>query len=166
MGPAGLLYVSRFRAVSRTHMQVHVRVQRVGPVEVPLPSYQTRGSAGLDLCAALPEPVLLAPGERRLIPSGLRLEIPDGFEGQVRPRSGLALRHGLTVLNSPGTIDADYRGELGILLINHGSVAVQIAPLERVAQLVIAPVANVQFEVALRLSDTDRAGGGYGSTGG
>jgi len=147
-------------------MQVHVRVQRVGPVEVPLPSYQTSGSAGLDLCAALPEPVRLEPGERRLIPAGLRLEIPNGFEGQVRPRSGLALRHGLTVLNSPGTIDADYRGELGILLINHGSIAVQIAPLERVAQLVIAPVASVQFELTLRLSETDRAGGGYGSTGG
>jgi len=166
LGPAGLLYATRFGAVSPTHMQVHVRVQRVGPVEVPLPSYQTSGSAGLDLCAALPEPVRLEPGERRLIPAGLRLEIPNGFEGQVRPRSGLALRHGLTVLNSPGTIDADYRGELGILLINHGSVAVQIAPLERVAQLVIAPVASVQFELTLRLSETDRAGGGYGSTGG
>jgi dUTP pyrophosphatase len=147
-------------------MQVHVRVQRVGPVEVPLPSYQTSGSAGLDLCAALAEAVRLEPGERRLIPAGLRLELPNGFEGQVRPRSGLALRHGLTVLNSPGTIDADYRGEVGILLINLGSVAVQIAPLERIAQLVVAPVASVQLELTLRLSETDRAGGGYGSTGG
>jgi dUTP pyrophosphatase len=146
-------------------MQIRVRVQRVGSVEVPLPAYQTPGSAGLDLCAALPEAVRLEPGERRLIPAGLRLEIPPGYEGQVRPRSGLALRHGITVLNSPGTIDSDYRGELGILLINHGSAAVHIAPLERIAQLVIAPVAAAQFEVALSLSDTGRAGGGYGSTG-
>jgi dUTP pyrophosphatase len=130
-----------------------------------MPAYQTQGSAGLDLCAALPEAILLAPGERRLIPAGLRLELPPGYEGQVRPRSGLALRHGLTVLNSPGTIDSDYRGELGIVLINHGSAAVQIAPLDRIAQLVIAPVTTAQFELALSLSETDRAGGGYGSTG-
>jgi dUTP pyrophosphatase len=130
-----------------------------------MPAYQTQGSAGLDLCAALPEAILLAPGERRLIPAGLRLELPPGYEGQVRPRSGLALRHGLTVLNSPGTIDSDYRGELGIVLINHGSAAVQIAPLDRIAQLVIAPVTTAQFELALSLSETDRSGGGYGSTG-
>jgi dUTP pyrophosphatase len=146
-------------------MQIRVRVQRVGPVEVPLPLAQTPGSAGLDLCAALPEPVRLAPGERRLIPAGLQLEIPLGYEGQVRPRSGLALRHGVTVLNSPGTIDSDYRGELGIVLINHGSVAFEIAPLDRIAQLVIAPVTAVQLELALSLSETGRAGGGYGSTG-
>jgi dUTP pyrophosphatase len=146
-------------------MQVRVRVQRVGAIEVPLPAYQTAGSAGLDLCAALPEPVRLEPGERRLIPAGLCLEIPPGYEGQVRPRSGLALRHGITVLNSPGTIDSDYRGELGIVLINHGAVAVEIAPLDRIAQLVIAPLATAQFELAMSLSDTGRAGGGYGSTG-
>ena len=146
-------------------MQIRVRVQRVGPVEVPLPVAQTPGSAGLDLRAALAEPVRLAPGERRLIPAGLQLEIPPGYEGQVRPRSGLALRHGVTVLNSPGTIDSDYRGELGIVLINHGSAAFEIAPLDRIAQLVIAPVTPVQLEVALSLSETGRAGGGYGSTG-
>ena len=146
-------------------IQVQVRVQRVGPVEVPLPSYQTPGSAGLDLCAARPEPVRLEPGQRRLIPAGLRIEIPPGYEGQVRPRSGLALRHGITVLNSPGTIDSDYRGELGIVLINHGAESVQIAPLDRIAQLVIAPVAAAQFELALSLSETGRAAGGYGSTG-
>jgi dUTP pyrophosphatase len=146
-------------------MQVQVRVQRVGPVEVPLPTYQTPGSAGLDLCAALPEGIRLEPGQRRLIPAGLRIEIPPGYEGQVRPRSGLALRHGITVLNSPGTIDSDYRGELGIVLINHGAESVQIAPLDRIAQLVIAPVAAAQFELALSLSETGRAAGGYGSTG-
>jgi dUTP pyrophosphatase len=107
----------------------------------------------------------LAPGERRLIPAGLRLELPPGFEGQVRPRSGLALRHGVTVLNSPGTVDSDYRGELGIVLINHGSAAFEIAPLDRIAQLVIAPVTPVQLEVTFSLSETGRAGGGYGSTG-
>jgi dUTP pyrophosphatase len=146
-------------------LQVQVRVQRVGPIEVPLPAYQTPGSAGLDLCAALQEPVRLEPGQRRLIPAGLRIEIPPGYEGQVRPRSGLALRHGITVLNSPGTIDSDYRGELGIVLINHGAESVQIAPLDRIAQLVIAPVAAAQFELALSLSETGRAAGGYGSTG-
>lgn len=146
-------------------MSARIRFKRVGPVNVPLPAYQTSGSAGLDLCAALLEPVVLAPGERRLFPAGLCLELPDGFEGQVRPRSGLALRHGLTVLNSPGTIDADYRGELGIVLINHGSRDVEIKPLERIAQLVIAPVVQVQVELVTSLSETDRAAGGYGSTG-
>ncbi len=146
-------------------MSARIRFKRVGPVNVPLPAYQTSGSAGLDLCAALLEPVVLAPGERRLFPAGLCLELPDGFEGQVRPRSGLALRHGLTVLNSPGTIDADYRGELGIVLINHGSRGVEIKPLERIAQLVIAPVVQVQVELVTSLSETDRAAGGYGSTG-
>jgi dUTP pyrophosphatase len=146
-------------------MQVRVRLQHVGPVRVPLPNYQTKGSAGLDLCAALSEPVHLAPGERRLIPAGLRIELPEGFEGQVRPRSGLALRHGLTVLNSPGTIDSDYRGELGILLINLGAESVEIAPLQRIAQLVVAPVTEAQLELVASLSETGRAGGGYGSTG-
>lgn len=153
------------RPITAAAMQVSVRIQHVGPVRVPLPSYQTKGSAGLDLCAALPEPVLLGPGERRLIPAGLRLELPEGFEAQVRPRSGLALRHGLTVLNSPGTIDSDYRGELGILLINLGAERVEIAPLQRIAQLVIAPVSQAQLEVVATLSETGRAAGGYGSTG-
>jgi dUTP pyrophosphatase len=146
-------------------MQTRVRVKRVGPVEVPLPAYQTPDSAGLDLCAALSERVPLAAGERRLFPTGLCLELPRGFEGQVRPRSGLALKHGLTVLNTPGTIDADYRGELGIVLINHGSAAVMIEPLQRIAQLVIAPIVQVQVELALSLSETSRDTGGYGSTG-
>jgi dUTP pyrophosphatase len=146
-------------------MQVTIRIKRVGKVEVPLPAYQTTGSAGLDLCAALNEPMLLAPGQRRLIPAGICLEIEPGFEGQVRPRSGLALRHGLTVLNAPGTIDSDYRGEVGILLINHGSATVEIKPLERIAQLVIAPIVGVQVELTAALSDSDRGAGGYGSTG-
>ena len=146
-------------------MQARLGIRRVGPVEVPLPAYQTAGSAGLDLCAALTHTVALAPGERRLFPTGLCLEIPPGFEGQVRPRSGLALRHGLTVLNAPGTIDSDYRGEVGIVLINHGRAGVEIQPLQRIAQLVIAPVASVQVELAGSLSETSRDVGGYGSTG-
>ena len=146
-------------------MQARLGIKRVGPIDVPLPTYQTAGAAGLDLCAALGEPVLLAPGQHRLFPTGMCLEIPEGFEGQVRPRSGLALRHGITVLNSPGTIDADYRGELGIVLINHGPNPVEIKPLDRIAQLVIAPVVQVQVEVVAALSETDRAAGGYGSTG-
>jgi len=146
-------------------MQARLGIKRVGPVEVPLPSYQTSGSAGLDLCVALGESVVLAPGQHRLFPTGICVEIPEGFEGQVRPRSGLALRHGITVLNSPGTVDADYRGEIGIVLVNHGPSPVEIKPLERIAQLVIAPVVKVEIEVVASLSETDRAARGYGSTG-
>jgi dUTP pyrophosphatase len=146
-------------------MQPRLGIKRVGAVVVPVPAYQTAGAAGLDLCAALAEPVLLGVGERRLVPTGLCLEIPEGFEGQVRPRSGLALRHGLTVLNTPGTIDADYRGEVGIVLVNLGNAGVEIAPLQRIAQLVITPVARVQVELLATLSETTRAAGGYGSTG-
>lgn len=142
-----------------------IRVKRVGAVEVPLPRYQTGGSAGLDLCAAIAAPVTLAPGARQLFPAGLCLEIPVGFEAQVRPRSGLALKQGLTVLNAPGTIDSDYRGELGIVLINLGEAPVEIQPLQRIAQLVVAPVTSAQLELVEALSATERAGGGYGSTG-
>jgi dUTP pyrophosphatase len=146
-------------------MNARLGIKRVGPLHVPLPAYQTAGSAGLDLCAALSEPVVLAPGQHRLFPTGFCVEIPDGFEGQVRPRSGLALRHGITVLNSPGTVDSDYRGELGVVLINHGPTPVEIKPLDRIAQLVIAPVVKVELEIVATLSETDRAAGGYGSTG-
>lgn len=146
-------------------MTARLGIKRIGPVDVPLPAYQTAGSAGLDVSAALSEPVVLAPGQHRLFPTGICLEIQNGYEGQVRPRSGLALRHGVTVLNSPGTIDADYRGELGVVLVNHGPVPVEIKPLDRIAQLVIAPVVKVQVEVVATLSETDRAAGGYGSTG-
>jgi dUTP pyrophosphatase len=146
-------------------MNARLGIKRVGALNVPLPAYQTTGAAGLDLCAALSDPVVLAPGQHRLFPTGICVEIPDGFEGQVRPRSGLALRHGITVLNSPGTVDSDYRGELGVVLINHGPNPVEIKPLERVAQLVIAPVVKVQLDIVATLSETDRAAGGYGSTG-
>jgi dUTP pyrophosphatase len=146
-------------------MNARLGIKRVGTLNVPLPAYQTAGAAGLDLCAALSAPVMLAPGQHRLFPTGICVEIPEGFEGQVRPRSGLALRHGITVLNAPGTIDADYRGELGIVLVNHGPSPVEIQPLDRIAQLVIAAVVRVHIEVVTNLSETDRAASGYGSTG-
>mgnify|MGYP003477305518 CR=1 FL=1 len=143
-----------------------VRAMRVGAVEVPLPQYQTPDSAGLDLMAALASSVVLAPGERRLIPTGLALAIPPGFEGQVRPRSGLALRHGVGMVNAPGTIDADYRGEVGVILVNHGAEPFTVEPLARIAQLVIAPVARATVEWAEGLDLTARGSGGFGSTGG
>lgn len=144
---------------------VQLHVLRVGPIEVPLPAYQTPGSAGLDLCAALAAPALIAPGERLFVPTGLAIAVPPGFEGQVRPRSGLALRHGLSIVNSPGTIDADYRGEIGIVLINHGREPFVVEPLARIAQLVIAPVARAELTLVATLDGTARGAGGYGSTG-
>ena len=146
-------------------MMPDLLVCRCGPVDVPLPAYQSPDAAGLDLHAALDLPWVLAPGERRLVPTGIRVAIPRGYEGQVRPRSGLALRHGLGIVNSPGTIDADYRGEIGIVLINHGSEPVTIEPLARIAQLVIAPVVQVSVIGVSGLDQTARGGGGYGSTG-
>ena len=131
----------------------------------PLPKYQTSLSAGMDLHANLTEPVVLEPQARMLIPTGLFLELPEGYEAQVRPRSGLALKHGITVLNSPGTIDADYRGEIKVLLINHGQEPFTIQNGERIAQMVIAQHATVQWVETQSLSNTERGEGGYGSTG-
>jgi dUTP pyrophosphatase len=131
----------------------------------PLPGYETAGSAGMDLRAFLSEPVQLSPRERKLIPTGLFIELPQGFEAQVRPRSGLAARHGITVLNSPGTIDADYRGEIKVLLINHGDQEFVIADGERIAQLVIARHERINWLEAEQLEDTLRGQGGFGSTG-
>lgn len=132
-----------------------------------LPAYQSAHAAGLDLLAAVPEdtPVVLAPGNYALIPTGLTIALPPGHEAQVRPRSGLAAKHGITVLNSPGTIDADYRGEIGVLLINHGGAAFSIRRGERIAQMVIASVARAELVAAVSLSATDRGTGGFGSTG-
>ena len=144
---------------------LRLRVQRTGPIAVPLPAYQTAGAAGLDLCAAIPEAISIAPGERRMISTGLILEIPEGYEGQVRPRSGLAYKHGISIVNTPGTIDADYRGTVGVVLINLGQEPFIVEPLSRIAQLVIAPVLRVELELAEELAPTDRGSGGYGSTG-
>jgi dUTP pyrophosphatase len=144
---------------------VRLRIAHVGPVRVPLPEYQTAGAAGMDLRAALGESVVIPPGERRFVATGLAVAIPLGYEGQVRPRSGLALRHGIGIVNSPGTIDSDYRGEIGIVLVNLGAEPFVVEPLARIAQLVIAPVARADLEVVAALDSTERGAGGYGSTG-
>lgn len=130
-----------------------------------LPEYKTAGAAGADLRAALEAPLRLEPGQRAAVPTGLRLEIPSGWEAQVRPRSGLALAKGITCLNTPGTIDSDYRGEVKVILINLGAEAVEIAPGERIAQMVLAPVARASFVEADAIGDTERGAGGFGSTG-
>ena len=142
-----------------------LRVRRVGQRGPPLdlPRYQSDGAAGLDLRAD--EDVSLAPGERRPVPTGLAVEIPPGHEGQVRPRSGLAARHGIGMVNAPGTIDSDYRGEVVVILVNHGQAAFAARRGERIAQLVIAPVARVEVELAEGLAPTARGDGGLGSTG-
>lgn len=132
-----------------------------------LPAYQTEHAAGLDLLAAVPDdkPIQLAPGDRVLVPTGLAIALPAGYEAQVRPRSGLAVKHGVTVLNSPGTIDADYRGEIGVPLINHGREIFTIRRGERIAQMVVAPVVQVAFEPVRELPPSARGAGGFGSTG-
>jgi dUTP pyrophosphatase len=144
---------------------IHVALLKVREGGPSAPRYQTEGAAGMDLAAAITEPVVLAPGARALVPTGWAVAIPPGYEGQVRPRSGLALRYGVTVLNAPGTIDADYRGEIQVLLVNHGSEPFRVAPGDRIAQLVIAPLANATLVVVNTLDDTARGAGGYGSTG-
>lgn len=134
-------------------------------VGLTLPTYATDSSAGMDLTAALEEAIELAPGERMLIPTGLSMALPDGFEAQVRPRSGLALKHGITVLNTPGTIDADYRGEIGVILINLGQEPFTIERGMRIAQMVIARHETVSWQIVEDLDDTSRGAGGFGSTG-
>lgn len=148
--------------------RVTVRVLRLPHGQgLPLPSYQSKHASGLDVVAGVPEaePVELLPGARALVPTGFALEIPPGYEAQVRPRSGLALKHGVTLLNSPGTIDSDYRGELMVLLINHGREPFLVRRGIRIAQLVIAPVASVEIVAVAALAETERGQGGFGSTG-
>ena len=147
-------------------MTVIVPVRRLaGAGDLPLPAYATPQAAGLDLLAALDSDLALAPMERARVPTGLALELPEGYEGQVRPRSGLAARHGVTVLNAPGTIDADYRGEVQVLLVNLGAETFVITRGARIAQLVIAPVSRATLVDARALQPTARAAGGFGSTG-
>ena len=144
--------------------KIVVKIKRdAAATGTPLPSYATSGSAGMDLRAS--EKTALAPGEYKAVGTGLYLEIPDGFEGQVRPRSGLALKHGVTLLNAPGTIDSDYRGEVRVILINHGRTAYTVEPGDRIAQLVFARTARADFAERDDLPETDRAAGGFGSTG-
>ncbi len=146
----------------------HIVVQMTrqpGTEDVPLPRYQTEHAAGMDVCAAVDEPLVLEPGRRFAVPTGLFLAIPNGYEAQIRPRSGLALKHGLTVPNAPGTIDADYRGELKIILANLGDEPFAVTRGMRIAQMILAPVTRATLEVVETLPDTDRGEGGFGHTG-
>ena len=148
--------------------QVTIEIHQLPHGEgLPLPAYQSAHAAGLDLLAAVPAdaPLVLSPGQHALVPTGLAIALPEGFEAQVRPRSGLAAKHGVTVLNAPGTVDADYRGEVSVILINHGSAPFTIARGERIAQMVIAEVANAELVPVVSLAPTGRGGGGFGSTG-
>lgn len=156
------------RAHARQAETVAVRVVRMQPdrdADLPLPGYATEGAAGMDLRAAVSEPLTLDSLARAAVPTGLRLQIPDGYEAQVRPRSGLALRHGLTVANAPGTIDSDYRGEVAVIVVNLGREPVVIERGMRIAQLVVARVCRAELKVTAILDDTERGQGGFGHTG-
>ena len=146
-------------------MNAMIEVKVINRGRQPLPAYATPLSAGMDLRADITEPVVLQPLERRLFPTGLFIALPEGYEAQVRPRSGLALKHGITVLNTPGTIDADYRGEVGVLLVNLSQEPFTIEPGERIAQMVIAHHEQVTFQLVDALDETERGAGGYGHTG-
>jgi len=142
-----------------------MKVEVINESKNDLPQYETENSAGMDVRAHLDDKLVLEPGEKALIKTGLKLAIPSGYECQVRPRSGLAYKHGITVLNSPGTIDADYRGDIGVILINHGTSNFIVEPGERIGQLVFAKYERVEFEAVTELTETERGEGGFGSTG-
>ena len=143
-----------------------VEVMRLpGCEDIPLPAYATEHAAGLDIRAAVHEPLELAPGARAVVPTGLRIALPEGYEAQIRPRSGLALKHGILLPNSPGTIDADYRGEIGIIVMNAGTELFTIGRGDRIAQMVVAPVTHVAWQLVASLENTARGDGGFGHTG-
>lgn len=145
---------------------VEIAIQRLPHgSDLPLPAYETAGSAGMDLCAAVDRPVTLAPGARALIPTGFAIALPPGYEAQVRPRSGLALKHGIGLLNAPGTIDSDYRGEVGVIVVNHGAEPFDVTRGLRIAQMVVAPVSQAAWQEVADLPETGRGAGGFGSTG-
>ena len=149
-----------------TQQTVQVAITTLPHAEgLALPAYATEHAAGMDLCAAVKDDLILQPGERKLVPTGLSIALPEGFEAQIRPRSGLALKNGISVLNSPGTIDADYRGEVQIILANLGSEAFTISRGMRIAQMVVAPYTRVTWEKVTSLNETNRGTGGFGSTG-
>ena len=154
--------MSDHNTINRVTVDLHRLANSAG---LPLPSYVTRDSAGADLMAAIDKTILLEPGDRVLVPTGIALEIPSGFEAQVRPRSGLAIKHGITGLNSPGTIDSDYRGEIRVILINHGAEPFRIERGMRIAQLVVAPVVRAVWHELEVLEQTERGTKGFGSTG-
>lgn len=146
--------------------RVSVKVKRTaGCEDLPLPQYMTRGAAGMDLYAAVTQTEVINPGQIKLVPTGLSLALPEGYEAQIRPRSGLALKYGITMVNSPGTIDADYRGEIGLIMINHGQAPFEIKRGDRVAQMVINQIAQAEFLEVDNLDSTLRNAGGFGSTG-
>ena len=140
-------------------------VQLTHGADLPLPAYATPDSAGMDLMAAVDESVSLAPSERMMIPTGIAIALPSGFEAQIRPRSGLALKNGLTLLNAPGTIDSDYRGEIGVILVNHSQETFMVEHGMRIAQMVVAPVLQISWNAVSSLSESERGAGGFGSTG-
>jgi len=146
---------------------VRVRISRTGPASgaVPLPAYATVDAAGMDVCAALESELTLEPGETVLVPTGFRIELPPGYEAQVRPRSGLAIKHNIGIMNAPGTIDPDYRGEVKVVLTNFGKAPYTVRSGDRIAQLIVAPFVRVAWEESRELSDTDRGHGGFGHTG-
>ncbi|MDT3699373.1 MAG: dUTP diphosphatase [Thermincola sp.] len=146
--------------------RVSVKVKRTaGCEDLPLPQYMTQGAAGMDLYAAVTQTEVINPGQIKLVPTGLSLALPEGYEAQIRPRSGLALKYGITMVNSPGTIDADYRGEIGLIMINHGQAPFEIKRGDRVAQMVINQIAQAEFLEVDNLDSTLRSAGGFGSTG-
>jgi dUTP pyrophosphatase len=143
-----------------------VRIKRLGDnKDVELPTYMTENSAGMDIFAALKGEEVLLPGERKLIPAGIEIEIPKGYEAQVRPRSGLAVKHGVTVLNAPGTVDSDYRGEIKVILINQGEEPFTVKRGDRIAQMIVGPVSRVFWDLVETLDETERGRGGFGHTG-
>jgi len=145
---------------------VRVRLKRCpGAQNLPIPAYMSEGASGMDLHACVDEPVVIPPGERRLIPTGFSISLPSGYEAQIRPRSGLALNNGITILNSPGTIDSDYRGEISVILANLGQAPFTVRRADRIAQMVIARVARAELEVAESIDKTEREDGGFGHTG-
>lgn len=151
----------RKKKTERTTLKVKMVGHSAG---LAMPKYETENAAGMDLLAAITGEATIEPGDRTLVPTGIAIELPKGFEAQVRPRSGLALKKGVTVLNAPGTVDADYRGEVGVILVNHGEEAFEVRRGMRIAQLVIAPVTKAEVEAAEDLSETSRGSGGFGST--
>lgn len=152
--------------MSSGHGTVPIAIMREPhAADLPLPAYETPHAAGMDLRAAIDQPLCLLPGRRALIPTGIRIALPEGFEAQIRPRSGLAVNHGIAMLNSPGTIDADYRGEIRLILINHGQEPFTVRRGDRIAQMVIAPVCRADWRVVDQLDDTSRGEGGFGHTG-
>lgn len=148
-----------------THTIRVLLTKKAGCEDLPLPAYQTDGAAGLDLLAAVAEPVVIAPGARSLVPCGLFIALPEGYEAQVRPRSGLALRHGITLLNSPGTVDCDYRGELQVIVVNHGAAPFEVTRGMRIAQMVVAPVTRAELVEVEVLPESRRGVRGFGHTG-